>query len=158
LYRRTWLYLFTKMPGYDRLALMRRVFGPSIQTEKDGSTWLQNLPPAESRRAHRALAAAEFDYTLPILNHSFDDYREVATGCFMPFRQTIENYNLFDGPQPFFASRSEQTVTQVSVNTPLPDELFRIELRDGVKVATDWRYDPPIQYTYRKDQPESERA
>src|SRR5205807_645539 len=51
----------------------------------------------------------------------------------------------------------ETTVTDVAVNKPLADELFRIKLEDGVPVATDWRYDPCIRYTYSKDQTEAER-
>jgi thiol-disulfide isomerase/thioredoxin len=48
-------------------------------------------------------------------------------------------------------------VQHVRLDQPLADELFEIELQDGVPVATDWRYDPPIRYTYRKDQAEKER-
>jgi hypothetical protein len=48
-------------------------------------------------------------------------------------------------------------VTEVTINQPLPGELFHIELKEGMAIATDWRYDPPIRYTYRKDQTEAER-
>ena len=48
-------------------------------------------------------------------------------------------------------------MTEVTVNQPLPADLFHVELQEGVEVTTDWRYDPPIRYTYRKDQTEAER-
>jgi thiol-disulfide isomerase/thioredoxin len=52
---------------------------------------------------------------------------------------------------------SETIVTDAAVNQPLADELFQIKLEDDVLVATDWRYDPYIRYTYSKDQSEAER-
>jgi thiol-disulfide isomerase/thioredoxin len=156
LYRRTALYLHVKSPGYDQLALLREVGGPSIRTTFHWQPWLESLEPAERRRAQRAHSIAEFKFAPPGFYQTFDDYREVAPEYWLPFRVTIDRFN-WELPDPSIASHSEQIVTSASVNQPLPDELFHIELTDGVPVTTDWRYDPIIRYTYRKDQTEEER-
>ena len=119
--------------------------------------WLESLEPAERRRAERELKLAQFDFARPVFHQTFDDYRQVAPGCWLPFHESIDNFNL-EAPKPFLASRSEQTVSDVAVNEPLAEELFHIELTDGANVATDWRYDPPIRYKYRKDQTEADRV
>ncbi len=63
-----------------------------------------------------------------------------------------------DSPEAFLAIHGENNVVEASVNQRLPNSLFHVELVDGVTVATDWHYDPPIRYTYRKDQTEAERV
>jgi thiol-disulfide isomerase/thioredoxin len=156
LYRQTWLMARPGKAGYDDLALYRKLSGANIKSWIHWEAWLGSLGPAERRRVFRQWMVAELEFARPLRVQTFDDYREVAPGCWLPFRQSIDDYNL-DAPEPFLASHSEQTVTEIEVNQPLADDLFRIELADGVPVSTDWRYDPPISYTYRKDQTEAER-
>lgn len=92
----------------------------------------------------------------PKFHETFDDYREVAPGCWIPFRQWVDQFAL-ESPEPFLLSHTEQKVTEVVVDQPLPKDLFHIRLAEGVPVTTDWRYEPPIRYTYHKDQTEAER-
>ena len=60
-------------------------------------------------------------------HHILDDYREVAPGCWLAFRQAVNSYES-DSPEAFLASHSEQIVTEAVVNRPLPAEMFHIEL------------------------------
>jgi hypothetical protein len=159
LYRRTWLRPVDRIAGYSPDAVFRKVAGPSIKTYQQFRKWYEALEPAKRSRADHdfRVAEAEFVGKKRIAFHQFfDDYREVAPGRWLPFQQFVMRYTL-RATEPVPESRAEQTVTAVSVNEPLPDELFQIELRDGVEVRTDWRYDPPIHYTYSKAQTESER-
>lgn len=156
LYQLTRLAAHPSTPGYDNLAIWKKIGGPAIQNGSDWQTWYKNLEPAEQMRAWRDVKMAQFEFARPTMVQKFDDYREVAPGCWLPFRQTYDGFNV-ESPESFHSSHSEQFVTDVAVNEPPDDELFRIELKDGVYVATDWRYDPIIRYTYRKDQTEQQR-
>ncbi|MGA2062866.1 MAG: TlpA disulfide reductase family protein, partial [Thermoguttaceae bacterium] len=91
------------------------------------------------------------------LTQTWDDSREAAPDCWMPFRETIDSYNL-EAPDSFLSFHTERAVKEATVNKSLDQTLFHVDLIDGVYVATDWRYDPIISYTYRKDQTEAERV
>lgn len=157
LYRRTVLVAQEGKAGFNYLALCQKIGGPSIKFIDDWRRWLEKLKAAERARAERELRVAMYEFARPYLHQTWDNYREAAPGCWLPYRQTIDTYDL-QASEPFLASHSEQTVIEVTFNQPLADDLFRIKLTDGVPVATDWRYDPPIRYVYRKDQTEAERA
>ncbi len=157
LYRKTWLYIFTNDPKYDYLELCRAIGGPQIKTPAHWNAWTESLDPADRTQAWGELKRAQFPFLRPIYYHDFSDYCEVAPGCWMPMDQRLERYN-FETDEPFVASVSTQKVTEVAVNEPLPESLFKFEPVDGVNVATDWRYDPPIRYTYNHAQTEEERV
>jgi hypothetical protein len=121
--------------------------------------WYHTLDPAERSRVARRwrIAEAEFDRKKTVaFQHFFDDYREVAPGRWLPFTQRVIQYHRA-APESFVESHLEQRVTQVVVDQPLPNELFRIELQEGIPVTADWRYDPPIHYKYSKHQTEADR-
>ncbi len=91
-YRRTWLVVNSRSPGYDYLALCQRIGGPSIKTGREFRSWTRGLPPTQRRQAFRALNIAQFAFTRPVFEQNFDDYREVSPGCWMAFRQTIDRF------------------------------------------------------------------
>jgi hypothetical protein len=156
LYRRTWYFVSSTSPGYDLLTLCRRIGGDQIKTVHHWQQWIESLEPPNRSQARREWAVARFNFARPIMRESLDDYREIAPGCWLPFRQTQDTYETH-APQHFLSSKTKVTVTHATVNQPLAEELFEFELKDGVKVATDSRYDPPIRYTYRHEQTEHER-
>ncbi|HET6324739.1 MAG TPA: hypothetical protein VFG04_08570 [Planctomycetaceae bacterium] len=159
LYRRTWLLAVENKPGYDQKAIFQKVAGPTVKSYQGWVKWCEALDPAGRSRAIHQLHVAEAEYVRSkraAFHQFFDDYRQVSPGHWLPFRQFVIQYNT-KAPEPFVESRIEQKVTTVSVDEPLPMKLFQIELQDGVPVTTDWRYDPPIHYEYRKAQTEAER-
>jgi hypothetical protein len=156
LYYRTWSILPQPLTDQDLAATFSKVAGPRIKTNRDWNRWRTTLEPAKRQQADRDLAIAEFDFTRVRNAESLDDYREVAPGCWLPFRRMTDIYDTH-GPQPLVRLHIEDVVTDATVNQRLPDALFHVELREGVPVTTDWRYDPPIHYTYRKNQTEAER-
>jgi hypothetical protein len=159
LYRRTWLLPDGRAAGYDPKAIYQKVAGPTVKTYQQFTKWCQALEPQQRNRAAHQVRVAEAEFVRKktvAFHHFFDDYREVIPGRWLPFRQRVIQYNR-RAPEPFVESHLEQRVTEVSVDRPLPNELFQIELRDGVEVRTDWRYDPPIHYRYSKSQTEAER-
>jgi hypothetical protein len=154
LYRRD--ILVARMKDAAELAIYQRIGGPSIKTFNDWTAWLKQLKPQDSYRAFRSWRQAEFAETCLRIRQTFYDYREVAPGCWLSFRQTMDTFET-DSAAPFLSLRAEQTITDAAVNQPLPKDEFRVDLVDGVPVSTDWRYDPPISYIYRKDQTEAQR-
>lgn len=84
------------------------------------------------------------------------DYRQIAPDVWLPFRQTMRSFDIYRA-KPVATMTHVQTVESVVRNGRIDDAVFAVELQEGVKVATDWRYEPWISYTYKKDQTEEER-
>jgi len=80
------------------------------------------------------------------------DYREIAPGCWFPMAQAYELYSTDEQGKSYLRSRRDLKVVQVDVNKKLPDELFRIELKEGIQVA-DERSGKPLTYTYKPEPP-----
>lgn len=86
----------------------------------------------------------------PFVEHVFKDWREVAPGRFFPFEQgytmwlrEYENAGRVDFRRPI-------RVTEFRVNKPLPEDLFKMEMQEGVEVH-DWGHEPPLHYKYKKN-------
>ena len=156
LYRQTWLLPNYKNPKFNEQVIFQKIARENVKNYKDWERWNKTLSPAESLQAWRDLKTAEFEFTRPVDHHVFDDYRKVAHGCWLPFRQTLYRYDS-QSAEITLQSRSEQLVTDVQVNKSLPDDLFHIDLHDGVPVTTDRRDDPIIRYKYNKNQTEDDR-
>ena len=161
LYRRTWLLsVGGNHPGeYERA--FEKVGGPRAKNYSQYQAWVKSLSPAEQAHASHRLLTVLAEHAAPKrvkFEETFADYREVAPGRWLPFRQSVDQFDLQDSsPKPSPESHSEQQITEIHVDTPLSKDLFHVDLKDGVRVSTDWRYGPPIKYTYRKDQTEAER-
>jgi beta-lactamase regulating signal transducer with metallopeptidase domain len=159
LYRRTTFNSSRDDRETDLSPIFQRIAGPDVKTYNDLTKWLKSLGPDEQARAAHQLVAG-FAERSPrdriAQQQDFEDYREVAPGCWLPFRQSIDTFSHI-ASQPFLESHADQQLTEVAVNQPLAADLFHVELQDGVPVTTDRRYDPAIRYTYRKDQTEAER-
>jgi thiol-disulfide isomerase/thioredoxin len=90
----------------------------------------------------------------PQFEHFADDYREVVPGFWLPW---VHGYKIFDVDDEEVCERStrELTITEAQVNPKLADDLFDLELPEEA-MTTDWRYNPPLQYRYKKDRTETE--
>ncbi|HEX4069610.1 MAG TPA: M56 family metallopeptidase [Planctomycetaceae bacterium] len=160
LYQRTWLLPFGGGGNADQSLAFQKVAGAAVKTYPQYQAWIKSLSPVEQAHAAHRLMTALAEHSPPKRAHfhqTFADYREVAPGRWLPFHQSVDNFS-FDGPEPFVEAHIEQQVTEVHVDKQLPQDLFHVELEDGVPVRTDWRYDPPIDYTFRKNQTEAERV
>lgn len=68
------------------------------------------------------------------MRHWLDDYREVAPGCWFPMTQGYASYDADESGQMYLSFRRDMKVVEVRVNEPLPDEMFRVELKEGVEI------------------------
>jgi len=94
-----------------------------------------------------ALRAGKLD-----TEHWMSDYKQVAPGCKLPMTQGIALYGTDEQGKPYLRSRRDLKVVQVDVNKRLPDELFKIELKEGIQV-TDERSGKLLTYPYRPEPP-----
>ena len=92
----------------------------------------------------------------PRFEFYLDDYREVAPGFWLPWEHGYTTFEWEDGDVYASADRALKIV-EVQTNPKLADELFEIEFPEGVR-TTDWRYNPPLIYKYKKDRSEAEMA
>ena len=133
LFQRTWYVVSPAAPGYDYLALCRQIGGERIKSLDDWKAYFETLEPAGRQEVWHKLAKAQFEFTRKAICETLEDYREVAPGCWLPFRQTCETYDTRT-PDPFLSMKTKVAVEQVQVNQPLADELFEIERKDAVRV------------------------
>jgi hypothetical protein len=89
----------------------------------------------------------------PRLEHWMLDYRQVAPGCWYPMTQGYQTYEKDSDGRAYIAARRELKVLRIQVNVPLPDELFRLELKEGVRVR-DRRKGHLLTYEYRPTPPQ----
>lgn len=94
-----------------------------------------------------ALRAGKLD-----TEHWMSDYKQVAPGCKLSMTQGIALYGTDEQGKPYLRSRRDLKVVQVDVNKKLPDELFKIELKEGIQVADD-RSGKLLTYAYRPEPP-----
>ena len=142
--------------GVDYLKVVRTIGGEKIKTAADWGPWLKTLDPAERRRAEKAyfdaVARKYYEYT-------FDDYRQVGPGRWVPWKVRMDVYDVNGGPSSVARKTSKTTILEVKADEPLRDDFFRLEMKEGVRV-TDYRFDLPeeltVGYAYKAGRTEAE--
>jgi hypothetical protein len=85
--------------------------------------------------------------------HWLTDYRQVAPGCWFPMGEACATYERDESGRTYMTARQDSRAVEVHVNEPLPDELFKLELREGVEVA-DMRFGGTRVYRYAPEVPD----
>jgi hypothetical protein len=80
------------------------------------------------------------------------DYRQIAEGCWFPMIQGYEIAPVDNFLKPLDKTRRDFKTIEIKINEKLPDELFKIELTDGVEVA-DNRTGRAVIYKYKAPLP-----
>jgi hypothetical protein len=68
------------------------------------------------------------------LEYWLDDYRQVAPGRWFPMTQGYAFYDQDKSGQNYIRSRRDMKIVEIRINEPLPDEMFHIDLKEGVEV------------------------
>lgn len=138
------------------LAAMKKVTDVELASSRDWRAWVETLDPERRLAVQRRLSEEVFP-SKRIRSETYPaDYTEVAPGGWMPRRFTaISNYPDWDlvektGKYTYEVSRVEVEVAELKVNEPLSDDALAIAIPEGGKVY-DWRFDPPVEYEFRKD-------
>lgn len=82
-------------------------------------------------------------------------HKEVAPGWWFPMEQGYHILEHGRDMKYFISATRDISVKDVKVNEALPDELFVMEFKDGVKVSDD-RFGGFVTYKYKKDRTEQE--
>lgn len=80
------------------------------------------------------------------------DYRQVSSGCWFPMTQGYEIAPVDNFLKPLDRTRRDFKTLEIKVNQKLPDELFKIDLKDGVEVS-DNRTGRAVIYKYKAPLP-----
>ncbi len=83
------------------------------------------------------------------------DYREVAPGCWLPMMQGYELYDQDRRGESYLQVRHDVNVLEARINEKLPDELFQMEFKEGVKVV-DARFGGVVTYPYKANRTDEE--
>ncbi len=111
----------------------------------DAEAFFAGLSPERRRAVDRKLAQGMLTLTEPIFEHGLEDYREIAPGCWLPFRQTTKTLILDEAGHNAVDFTLTTTLTLARVNEPLPDALFDVPIPDGATVV-DQTSNPPLTY------------
>jgi len=88
----------------------------------------------------------------PRIEYWMADYKEIHPGCWLPMTQGCEVYSKDNTGVPCIETHSNLKIVDVRINEALPDELFRMEIKEGSMVA-DSRSGRTIHYTYKPEPP-----
>ena len=102
---------------------------------------------------HRLYGLAWLSNKKPRVEYWMSDYREVRPGCWLPIIQGCEVYEKDVSGQSYVDVHTDLKVVDIRINEPLSDELFKMELKEGVKVV-DSRFGRTITYTHKSGPPE----
>lgn len=133
-------------------------YGRSFDDPEAAKTWLESLAKPRRKKLEERLGRKLWGQQRPIFRFTYSDYKEVDDGRWFPMTQGYVNYSKAEDGEVYAEYRSVHKATEVRVDEPLADELFEIEMRQGVEVM-DYRWDPPvgfIHYKYDPDRTEEE--
>ena len=88
----------------------------------------------------------------PRIEYWMSDYKEIRPGCWLPMTQGCEVYRKDNSGLPCIETHSELKIVDVHINESLPDELFRMQIKEGAMV-TDSRSGRTVTYTYKPEPP-----
>jgi hypothetical protein len=93
------------------------------------------------------------DNQKPYMERWMLDYRQVGPGCWFPMTQGQKVYEQDNCGQYLPAFTQELKVIDIRINEKLPDDLFKIEFKEGARIS-DSRFGRTVTYTYRPDPPD----
>jgi hypothetical protein len=88
----------------------------------------------------------------PDIEHWVQDYRQAAPNCWFPMTQGYKLYDRDEKGEPYLRSYRDLRVVKLCINEKLREELFKIELKEGVEVV-DKRSGERVTYTYKPEPP-----
>jgi hypothetical protein len=89
----------------------------------------------------------------PRIEYWMSDYKEVRPGCWLPMAQGCEVYRKDNAGRPRIETHSDLKIVEARINESLPDELFRMDIKEDAMVA-DSRSGRTITYAYKPPPPD----
>ncbi len=101
---------------------------------------------------HRMYGLMWLSNNKPRIEYWMSDYKEVRPGCWLPMTQGCEVYRKDNTGNYRVETHSDLKIVDARINERLPDELFRMQIKEGAMV-TDSRSGRTITYTYKPEPP-----
>lgn len=147
--------------SYYKSEAIRKIAGRSFETYQEFANWHQNESPSLPARKRLELALAWSDYagkhfgeqTRPGLVVRFRDFREIAPGIWLPFREDRAQGSFRENR--FECIVSNYTVHRIRTDFDLSETVKALLPKDGERVQ-DQRYAVPVNYEHRADRTEAE--
>jgi thiol-disulfide isomerase/thioredoxin len=123
--------------------------GQRVHTYGEFCEWFKKLSESRQLELGKELSRRLAPLKVPYIEKWYEDYREIAPGCWFP---SFMAYRVRNEREPSIAvTTREFHLTSAATNQELPETLFeRPELSEGVQV-NDWSYDPPLFYKHKSN-------
>ncbi len=89
----------------------------------------------------------------PRIEYWMSDYKEIAPGCWLPMTQGCKVYRKDNSGKYRLETHSDLKIVNAQINEPLPEKLFRMDIKEGAKVI-DSRFGRTVTYSYKPDPPD----
>jgi len=89
----------------------------------------------------------------PRIEYWMSDYKEIRPGCWLPMAQGCEVYRKDNTGKYRVETHSDLKIVNARINEHLPDELFRMDIKEGA-IVTDSRSGRTITYAYKPPPPD----
>jgi thiol-disulfide isomerase/thioredoxin len=128
---------------------MNKAAARTFATQADLEPWLKELTQEEQRQFVKRFNVESFVFMRPWAEHFMDDYRELVPGFWFP---AMQGYTLLEvsNTESHVNVHRELHLVEAKVDEPLADNLFAVEIKDGIQVY-DWGHDPPLFYKQKAD-------
>jgi thiol-disulfide isomerase/thioredoxin len=148
---RGWIRPWARERAQQVLFEVARSLGSDATDTKGLEAWTE-AQPAETRQAvKRAARVRCLPLSQPWVVKWFDEYREIAPGCWLPGRQGYAFISVAEDGREYETSRRELTVTEAQVNGALDPALFDLQPTEEGAVVLDQRGEVPLSYKVKKD-------
>jgi hypothetical protein len=108
--------------------------GHAFQNGEELEAWIKSRTPEDAARLEREKSANLARLVDPIYEQWLSDYREVAPGCWLPMTQASNLFFMDEDDRLAIEETHELKITELKVNIPLPNDLFRVEIPEGAKI------------------------
>jgi thiol-disulfide isomerase/thioredoxin len=136
-------------PDFEaRLLDFFRREGFKFRDEKEWFEWCKARTPAEARATDLKLSASMLKLTDPIFEFGLEDYREIKPGCWLPMTQTTVFRFIDEDGNNAVEMTKVLKVTEIHIDEPLPESLFRVDFAEGAQVL-DLASNPPLSYRHK---------
>ena len=135
----------------SRAPVAREVANEMGANGRGVNAWLASISVQERKEYQKRYAQRMRPFSRPQATHWYGDYKEVASGCWMPMHQGYDLWNTEGDPMTdaVVTKTHDMRVVDAAVNEPLSADLFKWDFTENVDVV-DRRPEAPLFYKYKK--------
>ena len=125
---------------------------PEITSDHQFDEWFRSLPVLKRNKFMHQLYDRYWPLARPFANQWYEDYKDLSPGRSIPMTM---GYDVWDESGSYIELSRTLKVISVSVDQPIPQSRFEMDMKEGVKVC-DWGHNPPLIYNFKKNPTQAE--